>query len=98
VSYENRKVLLNNFLCALENECKLRDSRVFGLRETTPSQGSNSLHLEVGVRLKGDSVVKLPFMISPETLKERNIAAVVSGILMTVDRYAWGFTGEGGAV
>jgi hypothetical protein len=82
----------------LENECKLRDSRVFELRETAlSSQGSNSLHLEVGVRLEGDSVVNLPFMVSPETLKERNIAAVVSGILMTVDRYTWGFTGEGGA-
>jgi len=93
MSGEKKEVFLNNFLSTLEEECKLRDSRVFRLNEMSPWQENCPLHLEVGVKLQGDSEVKLPFVVSSRNWKEQNVSAIVSGILMTVDRYYWGLKG-----
>ncbi len=95
MSGEKREVFIDNFLSMVEEQCKLRDSRVFRLNEMSPWQENCPLHLEVGVKLQGDSEVKLPFVVSSANWEERNVSAVVSGILMTVDRYSWG--GKGGA-
>lgn len=84
---------VDRFLAAVEAECKLRDSRILKLLEMPGGEGRGSVHIKVGVKFNDHPEAKISFVVSPEQVRRMDVPTTVSGILMTVDRYGWGFGG-----